>query len=584
MKQRKTVLKRCLALMLVLVLSISLFPMADTSAKKSKSTVTMKEKKIMMYQKSAAYCGEDSVFFCGKSDVPYTELESCKLLVESTLMQLNPSGLTLKSKAKGNTVTWTRTSGGLSFRVIFDFKKNTITFDDLDGFFRVEGLSLVGAEYGLQNFSGLFQSGENNYNRYGKTYVINLNQYGIKLLRDKKKYYIPLQTFSDIFLTKFLNYVVYNGESIILNGGGSELPEDLEEVYRKAPAKSQSKAYAAFNYGELCLVLDYLYGLKETHDIRSFDEFFTETGLGSLIKGRDTFGTDMALNMAIQMYFDDLHCNYGEPSYATNQDQLKEQLAIIPPGAYRTRALGTLEELKGYRKKYAPDGIAPYQEVGDTAYITFDEFTVDETQDHTVLPTDADLPNLGKDTLRLVQYAMKQITRAGSPVKRVVVDLSLNAGGAIFAGIYLLSAMLGSSALAERDMVTGAQSVADYKADTNLDGVFDEKDTLAGKGLDLYCLTSGFSYSCANLVAAVFKDSGKVQLVGRTSGGGSCSVCYASTASGTIFQLSSPSRFSFSKNGGFYDVDRGAEPDVLVKDMSKLYDREYMNKFLDDVR
>ncbi len=30
--------------------------------------------------------------------------------------------------------------------------------------------------------------------------------------------------------------------------------------------------------GELCLALDNLYGLKEIHDISSFDEVFTETG------------------------------------------------------------------------------------------------------------------------------------------------------------------------------------------------------------------------------------------------------------------------------------------------------------------
>ena len=45
--------------------------------------------------------------------------------------------------------------------------------------------------------------------------------------------------------------------------------------------------------------------------------------------------------------------------------------------------------------------------------------------------------------------------------------------------------------------------------------------------------------------------------------------------------LSSMNQFSFSKNGSFYNVDRGADPDAYVKDISKLYDRTYANKFLD---
>ena len=72
-------------------------------------------------------------------------------------------------------------------------------------------------------------------------------------------------------------------------------------------------------------------------------------------------------------------------------------------------------------------------------------------------------------------------------------------------------------------------------------------------------------------------------LIGRTSGGGSCEVRHFSTASGSVFQVSGRRRISFSKNGGFYDVDRGADPDVYMEDMSKLYDRKYMNTVLDGI-
>ncbi len=581
MKKRKSMFVRCVALMLVLALIIALSPDAgkQVRAKTTKATVSMKSKSVMKYTLSLAYAEKDKVYYNGKSDIPYFELGSRRKEVEVLQKNSNPTKLSISSKIKGSKVTWTRTSMYGSTRVIFDYKKNTITFDDKNAFFRQEGLSLVGAESGKRAVSDIFQSDEkSNYNRHGSRIVINLNKYGIKLLKDKKNFYIPVQTYSDLFFSNSGIFQVFNGEDLFISNnpqlGG------MKEKYYSAKKRKFSKEFVDFNYGELCLLYDCQYGLKESHDIKSFDEFFNDTGLVDWIRNQDSLGTDLALNTMINMYFDDLHCGFGCPSWNTDSEAYERSVTALPQGAFRTRTLRIMHELTSYRKKQVPNGIPPYQEVEDTAYITFDGFEFDPTADHKVLPTDADLPTLGTDTIRLVQYAVNKITRAGSPIKNVVVDLSLNGGGVVFTAAYLLAAFLGTSSMASKDMITGAQSMTNYKVDTNLDGVFDEKDTLANRGLNLFCFTSGFSYSCANMVPAMFKDSGKVTLVGRTTGGGSCVVSYGSTASGSIVQISSPKRFSFSKNGGFYDVDRGAEPDVFIKDMSKLYDRKYMNTVL----
>ncbi len=581
MKKRKSMFVRCVALMLVLALIIALSPDAEKQvrAKTTKATVSMKSKSVMKYIASLADAEKDKVYYNGKSDIPYFELGSRRKEVEELQKGGNPTKFSISSKIKGSKVTWTKTSIYGLTRVIFDYKKNTITFDDINAFFRQEGLSLVGAEYGIRTVSDLFQSDEkSNYNRYGSRIVINLNKYGIKLLKDKKSFYIPVQTYSDLFFPSLGIFQVFNGESLFISND-TQLG-DMKEKYYSAKKRKFSKEFADFNYGELCLLYDCQYGLKESHGIKSFDEFFNDTGLVGLIRNQDSLGTDLALYTAINLFFDDLHCDFGRQSWNTDFDGFISQIKNIPQGAFRTRTWGVNSELTSYREKQAPNGIPPYQEVEDTAYITFDEFGFDPTADHKVLPTDADLPTLGNDTIRLVQYAVNKITRAGSPIKNVVVDLSLNGGGVVFTAAYLLAAFLGTSSMASKDMITGAQSMTNYKVDTNLDGVFDEKDTLANRGLNLFCFISGFSYSCANMVPAVFKDSGKVTLIGRTSGGGSCVVSYGSTASGSIFQISSPIRFSFSKNGGFYDVDRGAEPDVFIRDMSKLYDRKYMNTVL----
>ncbi len=82
----------------------------------------------------------------------------------------------------------------------------------------------------------------------------------------------------------------------------------------------------------------------------------------------------------------------------------------------------------------------------------------------------------------------------------------------------------------------------------------------------------------------MFKSSGRVLLLGRTSGGGSCSVLPMSTAYGTDFHISSPYRLAFSKNGSFYDIDRGAEPDFSLAKFSTFYDRTALTDFINDLK
>ncbi len=107
-------------------------------------------------------------------------------------------------------------------------------------------------------------------------------------------------------------------------------------------------------------------------------------------------------------------------------------------------------------------------------------------------------------------------------------------------------------------------------------------DTVADK--NLYCLVSPVSFSCGNLVPWVFKASGTVTLLGDTSGGGSCVVRTMSSAWGSLFSMSGTKRISFVKNGSFYDVDRGVDPDVFLTKKESFYDREQLTEFINSLR
>ena len=100
---------------------------------------------------------------------------------------------------------------------------------------------------------------------------------------------------------------------------------------------------------------------------------------------------------------------------------------------------------------------------------------------------------------------------------------------------------------------------------------------------NLFCLTSPKSFSCGNLVPSVLKNSHLVTILGQTSGGGSCVVRPLTTADGSIFQISGSMRLAYMKNGSFYDIDQGVEPDFIIPTPKQFYDREYLTGYINEL-
>jgi C-terminal processing protease CtpA/Prc len=185
------------------------------------------------------------------------------------------------------------------------------------------------------------------------------------------------------------------------------------------------------------------------------------------------------------------------------------------------------------------------------------------------------------DTIGLIMKAHALIHRENSPIENVVIDLSCNPGGHADTAIFTIAWFLGEASIGMKDTMTGAMCTSTYRCDANRDRKFDESDTVSDK--NLFCLISPVSFSCGNLVPCMFKESGKVTLLGRTSGGGTCNVQPSSSAWGTSFQISAPRQLSFLKNGSFYNVDRGAEPDYVLAGTSEYYDRAALTDYINSL-
>jgi len=552
--------------------------------------VSVTEKTVSCFMRSLEINFDLTLYFLdGAEDLPFVDIkEWADVMVTAYNVMENTEDYGLYVEADGPIAQYTRENG---YSMLFDFEKGTISFDDYDGFVHRPGdlslLDLVSLNINdAEEYPLLKRVEKGSFDRYGKSIEISLADYQIPMcyVEEQHLHLVPLQTMRDLLVAVPLSaHTYFNGDAVFFCYEDDLLvtPDTLSalgEAYFSAPLGEMSPELAEYSYWELCMALDHLYGLKESHDITSFDAVFTETGYKQDLCSTNPNVADGALNDFIYYYLDDLHSGFNKASYRTSQLE-----SLEGEGLSRIRDQKTAMIYDAAREA-ADHEIPAYEEVGNTAYITFDHFTASGQ------PADYYEGNIGLDggpesgaldTIALIIYAHSQITREDSPIENVVIDLSMNGGGDLNAAAFVAAWYLGEAGFSIRSSFTGAISTGTYQIDANLDGVFDEHDTVADK--KLYCLISPYSFSCGNLIPNVFKSSHVVTLLGRESGGGSCSVLPMSTAYGSSFQISSPNHMAYVKNGSYYDTDTGIEPDSMILKPENFYDREALTEHINQL-
>lgn len=522
-------------------------------------------------------------FVGGANDLPYMDAKDFFELY-GNFCGTQRKQVSFSMKAEGPIVTVTRSTTDPEAKdngatMVIDFDADTIDFPDYNLFcYRKYAVSLVDmVTLDTMNDAGkpalVEKVNTGAFMRYGKELVLNLKDYSIDLIQQDGLYLIPLQTLSDFLMPNTdLGGFYFNGQCLILSMDVSQ----CGDLYYSAPAGERSKALTEYGYNELCLMLDNFYGLKDAHQIESFAKLFHETGMEGALKDRNTKVADAAVYRLITDFISDGHTKWHAFSYLAGSGE------ITARDVTREKIFEHRDRQKEARAKAFPEGIPGYYEVGNTAYITFDNFydTAGMSPDD-YYDAEKRAALTDSDVFALIIRSHEQINRENSPIENVVLDLSINTGGKDNVAVFVISWFLGEAAVSTQDTMTGAMCTTIYRADVNLDRKFDEKDTVADK--NLICLISPCSFSNGNFVPCMFKESGKVTLLGRTSAGGSCSVLNASTAWGTSFQISCPLRVSFLKNGSFYDLDRGADPDAVLASPEKYYDREALTDYINSL-
>lgn len=565
-------MKRGFALFLCVVLL-----MAGCSAAPGEvpQTANLSSETVPFYRGSIDNVSEITLYYKdGQTDIPYVDMDTVREVAIDAQRYLKDDGYQLTMETDGKTVDFVRENGS---RASIDFGEGAIAWDDYNLFTtasyaqqQMDILSHTGLDENGE--PELFQRGDSSFVRRGESIGLYFEDFFIELIYEDGKGYMPLQTFSDLFLAYFYINLAYNGEAVFMIEA-TDLG-DMRETYYSVEPRERSAELARFNYVETCLSLQFNYGLKDEHDIPSFGTLFELTGIDQAMQSTDALEANVALSDVINGYIDDLHSAFVFASPYAGDVAVESNVQSLSAN----RLIGHAQRLSAAAREYFPDGMRFYQEIGNTAYISFNSFTADYDNDYYgALASGEPIA----DTIGIIMYAHAQITRENSPIENVVLDLSLNTGGHADAAIYTIAWFLGECDLHLEDAVTGARSSTNYRVDVNGDRKFDENDSIAH--LNRYCLVSPVSFSCGNLVPAVFKNSNQVTLLGRQTGGGACAVQPLASADGSIWQISSRLRLSTVTNGSFYAVDQGVAPDVLIDKDESYYDREALTEYINNL-
>lgn len=505
----------------------------------------------------------------GETEIPYVSCDQIAEVLERLIPASVQGEVTCTDYCNGMISLWQRENGS---SVELNFITGEVVFTEMSLWSLPAGAGSILDVVATVGDGTPFRRTDATFERTGAPVLCSFNDYDIPVYYTGGTGYLPLATFSDLCLASVQCPLLYNGEGCYMTLGGSI--DDLAEEYYSVPPRQRSAALAHFTYRELCFAMDLLYGLKENHHIEYFDRYFETTGLAPQLLSEDPVIADTALYSLLRGYLGDNHSKYLNNSAYAGADA--DCTGIESPSVSGLAAARNY--MRSLREEQFPDGVPAYQESGDTAYITFDSFVfTNETYTEETIP-DADDPSL--DTAGLIRYANEQIKRPDSPITKVVMDLSCNTGGEVDAAVFAAAWYLGDAPVNIQYTTSGAQATTVYQVDINGNGEFDEPgDTV--KDLQRYCLISDVSFSCGNLVPAIFKNSEQVTLLGKQSHGGACAVGFLSAADGTLFRISSPIQLSWLYNGSLYDIDQGVAPDIPITADQHYYEREYLANYLE---
>jgi uncharacterized repeat protein (TIGR02543 family) len=438
-----------------------------------------------------------------------------------------------------------------SYEAIFDFISNTYYSSNFDFF------DSLGAATSTDFGDGLEFGDTIEYP--GHDILISFGDYRFDLVTYEQsdgeiEYLMPLHLANLIFIGSVYYDVYFNGDS--LYGFDSyQLLDDDQSVIEKLRTSSKNAESIPFDlristYDYLALIFDYFYGLKDDKDINLFYDYFVEFR-DDLIFGRDTVHYGAIFDLIYSL--DDLHTYHNMTGYYVSPDygfQLTDISQLGPRSATYYLKSWDVDDLiiaaDRQNLTITPDG--------KTAVIVVDQFTVDT-------------PSEFEKQLSIIQTTYPLI-------ENVVIDLTNNGGGNVGAVWRMFGYMTEESFF--------------YHSANPTEGSIDSYEissTYTAYDYEWYIMISPVTFSAANLMAAMAKEEGIATIIGVQSSGGASSISGTVLPSGDVFFMSSTNVINVQiSEGEFESVEYGVVPDYEYPGLSKLYDYEYLQNVINNLK
>ena len=439
------------------------------------------------------------------------------------------------------------------------------------------------------------------------TVSFDFSKYGIDLRGDDTAVYFPFATISDIFCDTDFHVASYNGEKVVVLTGDSNnnvAVLEPENAKRFLETENRNEDMAAFCYAELCFVIDHFYGMPGRSPLESgiqsegLDKTLDTAENGPLIKqlikstnmsdyfigmkslqvlladgGHTSLMVDLGIYMATQADGDNSAAL--EKWKETNEIIKDKYPSLYQPLMEQVEAIENNDEAYFEFARPTTSDEYYYKE-GDTAYLMYNSFgdiNEDAWKEYYEGGCEGETPAIDEGYLGDLSVVLDALKRANEDpeVKNFVVDLSTNTGGDFDLLMAMSVLMGGPNYYYSENIVTGQRQKIYYDVDCNFDGVFDENDKDVKYDLNIAVLISKISFSCANLLPSLMKDTG-FPVIGERSGGGACAVQPFITPEGMQFQISS-ARARLT-NDKWENIDTGIEPNYVV-DTTDGYDAFY---------
>ncbi len=445
------------------------------------------------------------------------------------------------------------------------------------------------------------------------TVTFNFSKYKIDLHDDGSNVYFPYATLADIYTDMNLHSTYYNNEAeeLIVSGAldfnsfAKMDPQRTKRIYGK---KEVSDNMAKYRYNELCFVFDYLYGypgrktgliaagLEQSGLDAALDNAQGGAEVKALLQSKDNAAFVLGMDGLQQLANDGGHTMVYQLSNIAQMADVKarydDYAAKYPAvaalagafNAYLIKLQDNVKTLKDLRNKTYGDKTYIVSSDKSTAVIVINSFMdLDFEGWKTYYASDkkeADWETLlarKGNAVALLLSGIRQARKDG--VKHVIIDVSQNTGGSTDIVMTILSLITKNEVERQQvsiysDYVISKQgSKTNYIVDRNFDGKFDAEDAkVDNSDLDFAVLTSSRSFSCANLMPSVMKDSG-FKVMGEQSGGGSCAIQFQLTPDGMRYVISCYRLRMTNAKGD--NIDAGVPVDIAVP-KEKFYDIDYL--------